>query len=161
MAAYWHRLRSGQGQAIDISIQECLTAFFELSYINYTYSGAHDTRATHKVVSPWNIVRAGDGFIYFCCGEQDQWLRLVELMGNPEWAREERFKDGANRGRNAKELRALMEQWAHNWTFQDLYVECVETADSGRAAQSNGRPLRRQNSGRARLFRGDAPPRRV
>jgi len=126
LAAYWHRLRSGQGQAIDVSIQECLTAFFELSYINYTYSGAHDTRATHKVVSPWNIVRAGDGFIYFCCGEQDQWLRLVELMGNPEWAREERFKDGANRGRNAKELRALMEQWAHNWTFQDLYVECAK-----------------------------------
>ena len=124
MAAYWHRMRSGHGQTIDVSIQECLTAFFELSYINYTYTGAHDTRATHKVVSPWNIVGTGNGFIYFCCGEQDQWLRLVDLMGNPEWAREERFKDGQNRGRNSKALRALMEQWTRDWTFQDLYREC-------------------------------------
>lgn len=124
MAAYWHRMRSGHGQTIDVSIQECLTAFFELSYINYTYTGAHDTRATHKVVSPWNIVGTGNGFIYFCCGEQDQWLRLVDLMGNPEWARDERFKDGQNRGRNSKALRALMEQWTRDWTFQDLYREC-------------------------------------
>lgn len=126
LAAYWHRMRSGHGQAIDVSIQECLTAFFELSYINYTYSGARDTRATPKVVSPWNIVRTGDGFIYFCCGEQDQWMRLVDLMGNPEWARDERFKDGLNRGRNSKELRARMEQWARDWTFQALYRECVK-----------------------------------
>ena len=126
MAAYWHRMRSGHGQAIDISIQECLTAFFELSYIGYTYTGVRDTRATYKVVSPWNIVRTGDGFIYFCCGEQDQWMRLVELMGNPQWARDERFKDGLSRGRHSKELRTLMEQWARDWTFQDLYRECVK-----------------------------------
>jgi len=126
LAAYWRRLRSGLGQVIDVSEQECLTAFFELSFINYTYTGIRDTRATPKVVAPWNIVRTGDGYIYFCCGEQDQWMRLVELMGNPEWTREERFKDGLSRGRNAKALRAVMEQWAGNWNFQDLYKECTK-----------------------------------
>src|SRR6185437_6940145 len=39
LAAYWNRMQSGLGQSIDISIQECLTAFFELAFINYTYSG--------------------------------------------------------------------------------------------------------------------------
>jgi crotonobetainyl-CoA:carnitine CoA-transferase CaiB-like acyl-CoA transferase len=61
LAAYWHRMRSGLGQTIDVSIQECLTAFFELAFINYTYAGKRDTRATPKAVSPWNIVRTGDG----------------------------------------------------------------------------------------------------
>lgn len=126
LAAYWQRMKSGVGQTIDVSIQECLTAFFELSFINYTYSRKRDTRATPKVVSPWNIVRTGDGYIYFCCGEQDQWMRLVELMGNPQWAHDERFKDGQRRGENSKALRALMEQWAREWKFQDLYRECTK-----------------------------------
>jgi crotonobetainyl-CoA:carnitine CoA-transferase CaiB-like acyl-CoA transferase len=126
LAAYFQRMKSGQGQAIDVSIQDCLTAFFELCFINYTYDRRRDTRATPKVVSPWNIVRTGDGYIYFCCGEQDQWQRLVELMGNPDWAREERFKDGMGRGHHSKALRALMEQWARDWNFQDLYRECAK-----------------------------------
>jgi crotonobetainyl-CoA:carnitine CoA-transferase CaiB-like acyl-CoA transferase len=125
LAAYWGRMSTGQGQAIDISVQECLTAFFELSFIGYTYSGKRDTRDTAKPVSPWNIMRTGDGgHIFFCCGEQDQWLRLVELMGNPDWAREERFKDSPSRGQNSKALRALMEQWARDWTLKDLCREC-------------------------------------
>ncbi len=126
LAAYWNRMRTGLGQTIDISIQECLTAFFELAFINYTYSGKRNTRDTPKSVSPWNILRTGDGYIYLCCGEQDQWMRLVELMGNPPWAHEERFRDGQHRGKHWKALRALMEQWARNWSFQELYRECVK-----------------------------------
>jgi len=126
LAACWNRMRTGLGQTIDVSIQECLTAFFELAFINYTYTGKRNTRDTPKSVSPWNIVRTGDGYIYFCCGEQDQWLRLVELMGHPPWADDERFKNGELRGKNYKALRALMEQWAREWKFQDLYRECVK-----------------------------------
>ncbi len=125
LAAWWHRRRSGLGQRIDVSIQECMTAFFELAFINYTYAGQRNTRDTPKAVAPWNIVRTGDGYIYFCCGEQDQWLRLVELMGNPPWAHDERFADGQRRGENSKALRALMQEWARGWNFQDLYRECV------------------------------------
>jgi crotonobetainyl-CoA:carnitine CoA-transferase CaiB-like acyl-CoA transferase len=126
LAAYWNRIRTGLGQTIDVCIQECLTAFFELAFINYTYSGKRNTRDTPKSVSPWNIMRTGDGYIYFCCGEQDQWMRLVELMGKPQWAHDERFKDGQLRGQHSKALRALMEQWARDWSFQELYRECVK-----------------------------------
>ncbi len=126
LAAYRRRMKSKLGQTIDVSIQECLTAFFELAFIDYTYLGQRNTRDTPKSVSPWNIVRTGDGYIYFCCGEQDQWMRLVELMGNPHWARDERFKDGLTRGQNSKALRSLMEEWARGWNFQDLYRECVK-----------------------------------
>lgn len=126
LAAYWHRMRSGLGQVIDVSIQECLTAFFELAFINYTYAGRRDTRSTPKSVSPWNIVSTGDGYIYYCCGEQDQWLRLVEMMGNPAWAHDERFKDGLTRAEHSRELRALMEQWTRQWKFQDLYRESIK-----------------------------------
>ena len=31
--------------------------------------------------------------IFLICVEEDQWQRLVELMGHPDWAREEIFKD--------------------------------------------------------------------
>jgi crotonobetainyl-CoA:carnitine CoA-transferase CaiB-like acyl-CoA transferase len=51
---------------------------------------------------------------------------LVELMGNPQWAHDDKFKDGQRRAQNSKALLALMEQWARDWNFQDLYRECTK-----------------------------------
>ena len=36
---YWHRMKSGAGQAIDVCEQECLAAMLELSLVWYTYRG--------------------------------------------------------------------------------------------------------------------------
>jgi crotonobetainyl-CoA:carnitine CoA-transferase CaiB-like acyl-CoA transferase len=131
MAAHFHRLKSGKGQAIEVSEQEAITAMLENNLVHYTYGGRETSRLGARVVGPWFIADAADGKIFVLAVEEDQWKRLVELMGNPEWASDDLFKDRLSRGRNMDALKALMSDWIAGWRVQDLY----------QAAQNNRVPF--------------------
>jgi crotonobetainyl-CoA:carnitine CoA-transferase CaiB-like acyl-CoA transferase len=62
-----------------------------------------------------------DGKIFVINVEEDQWQRLVELMGNPEWASLDIFKDRVTRGQNYDALLPFLQEWAANWKVMDLY----------------------------------------
>ncbi len=121
LAAWLHRLKSGKGQAIDISEQEAITAMLEMNLVHYTYAGREASRLGQRLLGPWFIADCLDGKIFVLAVEEDQWKRLVELMGNPEWANDELFKDRLSRGVNMDALKALMADWISGWKVQELY----------------------------------------
>jgi crotonobetainyl-CoA:carnitine CoA-transferase CaiB-like acyl-CoA transferase len=123
LAAYWNRLATGKGQAIDVSEQECIAAMLEMNFMHYTYAGRETSRLGQRMIAPWTMLQCSDGLAFVVCVEEDQWQRLVEMMGNPEWAREELFKDRVARGQNADALYALMSEWASTWKVHDMYRE--------------------------------------
>jgi len=123
LAAYVHRLKSGHGQAIDISEQEAVAAMLEMNLLHYTYAGRVTSRLGARALGPWFIADCQDGKIFVLAVEEDQWKRLVELMGNPEWANDDLFKDRLARGQNMDALKALMSDWLSGWKVQDLYIE--------------------------------------
>ncbi len=106
LAAYFHRLDSGKGQVLEVSQQECIAGMLEMNLMHYTYAGRETSRLGTRVLGPWKIMETADGHILAVCVEEDQWRRLVELMGDPEWAHEEVFQDRLARGRNADALYA-------------------------------------------------------
>jgi crotonobetainyl-CoA:carnitine CoA-transferase CaiB-like acyl-CoA transferase len=121
LAAYFHRLDSGKGQVLEVSQQECIAGMLEMNLMHYTYAGRETSRLGTRVLGPWKIMETADGHILAVCVEEDQWRRLVELMGDPEWAHEEVFQDRLARGRNADALYALMQEWISGWKTQELY----------------------------------------
>jgi len=123
LAAYFHRLKSGRGQAIDVSEQEVVAAMLEMNLMHYTYAGRVTSRLGNRALGPWFIADCLDGKIFVLAVEEDQWKRLVEFMGNPEWANDELFKDRLLRGQNLDALKALMTEWLSGWKVQDLYRE--------------------------------------
>jgi crotonobetainyl-CoA:carnitine CoA-transferase CaiB-like acyl-CoA transferase len=120
LAALFHRMRHGGGQAIEISAQECFAAMLELSLVAYTYAGMQTSRLGRRLLGPWGMLDCADGKILLCCIEEHQWHRLVTLMGHPEWAHEELFKDRFARGRNIDALSLLMGEWTKDWKVNDL-----------------------------------------
>jgi crotonobetainyl-CoA:carnitine CoA-transferase CaiB-like acyl-CoA transferase len=123
LAAYLHRLKSGKGQAIDVSEQECIAAILEMNFMHYTYAGRETSRLGNRALGPWFIADCIDGKIFAIAVEEDQWQRLVEFMGDPEWAHDDLFKDRVSRGQNLDALKALMTEWLSQWKVQDLYRE--------------------------------------
>jgi crotonobetainyl-CoA:carnitine CoA-transferase CaiB-like acyl-CoA transferase len=123
LAAYFRRLESRQGQAIDVSEQECVAAMLEQNFVYYTYAGRQASRCGQRLIGPWFIADCSDGQIFVFTVEEDQWNRLVEFMGNPEWAGGELFKDRIARGQNNDALKALMADWLKQWKVLDLYKE--------------------------------------
>jgi len=123
LAAYMNRLKTGKGQAIDVSEQECIAAMLEMNLMHWTYAHRETSRLGSRLLGPWFIADCADGKIFALAVEEEQWKRLVELMGNPEWAQEDLFKDRIARGQNQDALKALMSEWLSTWKVQDLYVE--------------------------------------
>jgi crotonobetainyl-CoA:carnitine CoA-transferase CaiB-like acyl-CoA transferase len=121
MAAYFNRLKTGKGQAIDVSEQECIAAMLEMNLMHWTYAHRETSRLGSRLLGPWFIGDCADGKIFALAVEEEQWKRLVELMGNPEWASEDLFKDRISRGQNQDALKALMGEWLSQWKVQDLY----------------------------------------
>jgi crotonobetainyl-CoA:carnitine CoA-transferase CaiB-like acyl-CoA transferase len=121
LAAWFHRVRSGKGQAIDVSEQEVITSMLEMNLVHYTYNKLVASRLGARVVGPWFIADCADGKLFVLAVEEDQWKRLVDLMGNPEWTNDDLFKDRLSRGANMDALKALMSEWLSGWKVQDLY----------------------------------------
>jgi crotonobetainyl-CoA:carnitine CoA-transferase CaiB-like acyl-CoA transferase len=126
LAAYLHRLKSGQGQIIELSEREVVTALIENNLVHYTYAERVASRLGNRVIGPWFIGDCADGQIFVIAVEEDQWQRLVQLMGNPEWASNELFADRLSRAQNNDALKALMSEWIANWKVQDLYRTAQE-----------------------------------
>ena len=123
LGAYIFRLQSGKGQAVHVSEQECVAAMLEQNFVHYTYAGQQASRLGQRLIGPWFIADCADGKIFVFTVEEDQWKRLVEFMGNPEWANDELFSDRLARGRNNDALKALMADWLSEWRVLDLYKE--------------------------------------
>jgi len=123
LAAYVHRVKSGKGQAIDVSEQECVAGILEMNFMHYSYAGRETSRLGQRALGPWFIADCADGKIFVVTVEEDQWKRLVDLMGNPEWASDDLFRDRLTRGQNMDALKALMAEWLSSWKVQDLYRE--------------------------------------
>jgi crotonobetainyl-CoA:carnitine CoA-transferase CaiB-like acyl-CoA transferase len=56
-----------------------------------------------------------------CCIEEHQWRGFVEVMGSPDWAREEIFADRVKRGENWEALKIFLEEYCSQQTVLDLY----------------------------------------
>jgi crotonobetainyl-CoA:carnitine CoA-transferase CaiB-like acyl-CoA transferase len=122
LAAYTYRTQSGAGQSIEVSEHECLATMLEGAIARYSYAGEVASRLGRHSYAPRSIWPTRDGWIFINPGEEDQWQRLVELMGNPPWASEEIFKDRFTRGEYADALWPLMAEWTRNWKKQELFM---------------------------------------
>jgi crotonobetainyl-CoA:carnitine CoA-transferase CaiB-like acyl-CoA transferase len=120
LGALFSRLSSGQGQHVDISVQECLVAIMENNYISWPYSQSIASRLGFRLI-PQDVLQCRDGYIYVLAIEEHQWKNAVELMGNPEWATADIFQDFPSRSANWDALKPLLEDWVHDKSVQELY----------------------------------------
>jgi crotonobetainyl-CoA:carnitine CoA-transferase CaiB-like acyl-CoA transferase len=121
LAAYYRALQTGTGEHIDLSVQEFVASFLEQNFVYYTYMGQVASRLGRRLLYPWGIYQCQDGLIFLVNVEQDQWQRLVELMGNPEWASWEIFKDPFVRAENWDVLKPYIEEWIQGWKVEELW----------------------------------------
>ncbi|MDH3643578.1 MAG: CoA transferase, partial [Gammaproteobacteria bacterium] len=113
--------RSGAGDFIDLSIQAYVASVLEIAIPAYSYVGNVVARYHQRSLIPWRIFQAKDGPIIIICIEQDQWERLVELMGNPDWASLEVFADPSSRAENQDLVHSLVQEFVGDWAADELY----------------------------------------
>ncbi len=120
LGALFRRLTTGQGQHIDVSVQECLVAIMENNYISWPYDGSVASRLGFRLI-PQDVLPCRDGYIYVLAIEDHQWHGAIELMGNPEWASMDLFEDFPSRSANWDALKPLLEDYLQDKSVQETY----------------------------------------
>ena len=121
LGAYYRALSTGTGEHIDLSVQAFIASFLEQAVVYYSYLGRVASRLGQRYMYPWGMYECQDGLIFLVVPEEDQWERLVELMGNPEWTTWDIFAGRTNRVKNQDALRVYVEEWTRQWKVEDLF----------------------------------------
>jgi crotonobetainyl-CoA:carnitine CoA-transferase CaiB-like acyl-CoA transferase len=126
VAACYGASESGVGEHLDLSMQEVGILFLGRTFATYTYGGISQSRNSPTAYEPQSLYRCKDGYIYLICAEQNQWERLVEVMGHPAWARQERFATRDQRGANGEALKAYISAWTAQHHVDELFHTCQQ-----------------------------------
>jgi benzylsuccinate CoA-transferase BbsF subunit len=95
----------------------------EAAFIAGSYTGDNPSRLGSRLLQPWGIFPCLDGLVFLVCVEQDQWSRLVEFMGRPEWTEMGLFDTNELRGDNEDLLSLYISEWTAQHTVDELWRE--------------------------------------
>jgi len=131
MIAYYHQNMTGIGEQLDVSEQESVIQNMNSAVARYSYGKQIIARTDILDIAPAHILPCKDGYIYVGFVEESEWRRFVEVMGHPDWADSELFKDAWTRGRYWDALKHLMSEWTMEHSVEEIY----------RRSQEKGIPL--------------------
>lgn len=133
MAALVHRMITGQGQNIDISLVDCLFSVHETSFPSYWISEVvgepfvmPGTAQKSPTSSPYGVYRGKNGSISIALLTDNRWPELVDLMGaGYEWLKTDpRTKDVAARCKTENVF--LVHDALEAWVMSQASVEEAE-----------------------------------
>ncbi|MBI4504742.1 MAG: CoA transferase [Chloroflexi bacterium] len=127
MLALWQRGATGQGQHVDVSMYDALTAVAERAVMVYGVTGEHMRRGERTLNAPYSVFRAKDGYIGIGALTQDQWRRLCAAMGRPDLLEHPQLGTPALRADHDRTLlRPLIEGWLADKTPQEAAAILLE-----------------------------------
>ena len=111
LIALYHQRLSGQGQHIDVSIQECIASTLRDVVNNYTYTGAVRRRQPNHSGDLTRLRAAADGFILPNpgIGARMNWDGVADFLDAPE-LKDDKFNNASARLANAEELGEVLDR---------------------------------------------------
>lgn len=144
MAALDYRRRTGQGQHLDMAQMEgCLNLMSPLLLdyvVNHRMPGRHGN--SHPKAAPHNAYRClGEGrWCAIAVFTDEEWRSFCEVIGNPDWCRDDRLATLAGRKENEDELDRLVDSWTASHAAEDV-METLQAAGVAAGVVQNGRDM--------------------
>jgi len=106
IAALFEREKTGEGQFLDISMQDGL-----LSLLSYVPAYRLNVGSHKDVMADflWGAFKTKDDYVILCAHRQGFWENLCKTLGHEDWNTDPRFDSAAKRLENKDELWAIIE----------------------------------------------------
>jgi benzylsuccinate CoA-transferase BbsF subunit len=140
LAALYHRSRTGEGQAIEVSQLESTINIIGPAIVDASVRGASHPRAGNRLpgASPHGVFpcRGDDRWCAISCRSDAVWRSLARILGHPEWLTDDRFGTLLDRKRHEDELEDEVGAATSSWDRPEL-VAVLRTAGVPAAAVSS------------------------
>lgn len=115
LAALDYRRRTGKGQYIDCTQVETMVQFISPAMLDFFSNGTVPSRMGNRstYAAPHGIFpcKGEDSWCAIVVFDDAEWKNLCAAMGEPSWAREERFSTFPARKAHEDELEELIARW--------------------------------------------------
>jgi crotonobetainyl-CoA:carnitine CoA-transferase CaiB-like acyl-CoA transferase len=152
IAALLHRQRSGQGQHIDLSSTEVMSAMMGHAFLELQLTGRVPERIGNRdeSMAPHGCYRCrGEGeWVSIAVGTDDEWVALRAILGDSELGGPD-FATAPARKRNEDRLDERIERWTRSHAPQEV-VDSLQAAGIAAAYLQSGASLSRDPHLRAR-----------
>ena len=146
MAALMHRAATGQGQFIDVSQTQTLTATVPEPLMDYAFNGrvtgTSGNRDDRWAPQGTYTCTGEDSWISLSVRSDSEWTALCGVLERPKWVSDTRFADGLSRFRNHDLIDTLISEVTSSWSADELQG----------ALQAAGVPAGAVLDGKALLF---------
>ncbi|MBJ7601299.1 MAG: formyl-CoA transferase [Candidatus Nephthysia bennettiae] len=130
LAALYQRERTGEGQRVEVAMQEAVINYCRISYARQGVTGRAAERFGNQsqlgMTAPCDTYPClGDGpndfcFIYTSRADNRHWRRLLELIGRPELVGEARFATPVLRTEHAGEIAEVISAWTCRYPKREV-----------------------------------------
>lgn len=120
LVALFKRGVTGNGEHIDISIQESAIENGELALTNHLNRGDMPKRTPDHPFSPWQTYPCKDGYAIVIGAPMRRWHRVAKVVGEPKLTRRI-FNRMGQRTRGRKKIEKLIAPWLETNSGRDIY----------------------------------------
>jgi CoA:oxalate CoA-transferase len=131
VGALLHRQKTGEGQTIDISMQECMWQLTSVEFAPYYFlNGQEPPRLgnQHAAMIPCNLYQTKDGRIFIMAGVLDQLRRLYTVMGRKDLLETPLCANQAERYQHREEINDIVSAWTKTKTTDEIH-DLLKEAD--------------------------------
>ena len=110
LAAYIHKLKTGEGQVVDTSLSDAALqqTYWHAAVWFATQQSPQPTGSAHLLTAPYQAFEASDGWINIGGANQTNWERICDVLGHADWKTDARFVTNRDRMAHLDELVDLM-----------------------------------------------------
>jgi len=129
-AALVHRLRTGEGQSIEVPMLETMTSFMMAEHLaGHTMVPAQGEIGYQRLMSPnRRPFKTADGYMAIMPYNTKQWVRFLTLVEEDQLAASDWIRDGAARSHRIDELYELIARVAPSRT-NDQWLDALKSYD--------------------------------
>ena len=123
VSALFHRLKTGEGQRIDISMQDCIWQLTSIEYSPYYFlHGEVPPRLGngHSAMIPSNLYPTRDGRVFISAGVLAQLQRLYTAIGRKDLLDTPLGANQAGRYKYREQIDAIISEWTSTRTTDEI-----------------------------------------
>ncbi len=117
LSAYIHRLETGRGQKVEVSMQDAIVNFTRVAMMGHYLTGKPVERRGNRIfgMAPGDIYpctpEGPDDYVYLTVSSEEMWESLLRVMNRADLIGDDRYASPAARSKHAEDVHSLVANW--------------------------------------------------